>query len=158
EAWPAGGPLFHQGLYGMDNAWHDSHPSYPSTNWHTYAMEWGPSYQKFYIDNTLTVSISGSFIPTTSNPQYLLLNSGVQNGQTTNYSNSNNTTLLVDYVRVYSYTATSGPAIANPGFNATGIWTTSGGAAIFTGGTIGLTGTGDLHIETTAGEASQTIS
>ena len=64
----------------------------------------------------------------------------------------------VDYIRVYSAPSTDGPAISNPGFNSTGSWSfTNSSAFIATGGSIGHTGTGDLHVEG-SGEAYQTIS
>ena len=158
EYWPAQ-PRFHQGLYGMDSTWHDTNDTsgFPSSNWHTYSMEWGPGYQKFFVDGTQKFSTITTGVPGTGNPQYMLLNSGVQNGQTGSYSNSNNNALLVDYVRVYGYNASAGPTIANPGWNTTGSWSfTNSNAFVVTGGTIGRTGTGDLHIEG-SGEANQTI-
>ncbi|HUO06846.1 MAG TPA: LamG-like jellyroll fold domain-containing protein [Phycisphaerae bacterium] len=159
EAWP-GQPRFHQGLYGMDNAWHDyndtTSATVPSTNWHTYALEWGPGYQKFYVDNAVTYSTTTG-VPTSANPEYLLLNSSVASGQTGSYSNANNNSLNVDYVRIYTYNAATTPSIANAGFNTTGSWNfTNANATIVIGSTIGLTGTGDLHVAG-AGEANQNI-
>jgi hypothetical protein len=127
----SGGPWFHQGLYGMDHAWHDhssTGSAAPSATWHTYAMEWGPGFQKFYIDDNLTYSTSGSFVPGTANPQYLLLGSGTTSSAIDNAADN---TLDVDYVRVYGYTPTSGPAIVNPGFEqGTTGWALSGSAAV----------------------------
>ena len=111
-----------------------------------------------YIDGTLKLSIAGSYIPSTANPEYMLLNSGVQNGEDANYAVGNTAanTLQVDYVRVYSYTTAPGPAIANAGFDTTGGWTSGGNVSVVNGGTIGQSGTGDLHIYG-VGESDQTI-
>lgn len=147
EAWPATSTN-HQGLYGMNSTWYNVYPSYSSVSsgWHTWSMEWGPGYQTFYIDGVATETINNtSAVPSSSNPEYLLLNSGVQNGQTANYSNSNNNTLQVDYVRVWGYSPSSGIDLPNPGFESTGAFTSPYG-----GGSIGnyspRTGNKDLRL------------
>ncbi len=164
EYWPthnsATTPRFHQGLYGMDNAWHDyndeTSASVPSANFHTFGLEWGPGYQKFYVDGTLAYTTTTG-VPGSANPEYILLNSAVDASKPGTYSNSNNNTLNVDYVRIYSYASTPGPAIANSGFDAAGSYVLSGNAAYNVGANLGRTGTGDLHIYGGAGEADQTI-
>src|SRR5262249_26250825 len=69
----------HQGLYGMDNAWHDYNDN-PATintsNYHTWGLEWGPGYQKFYVDNQLRLT-DNTGIPGSANPEYILLNSAI---------------------------------------------------------------------------------
>ena len=98
-------------------------------------------------------------VPTSANPEYILLNSAVDASKPGTYSTSSTAnTLDVDYVRIYSYTATPGPAIANPGFDTNTGYTLTGKAAYNVGGGLGQTGTGDLHIYGGAGEADQTIS
>src|SRR5581483_5067338 len=100
---------------------------------------------------------TSSGVPGSGNPEYILLNSGVPAG-VSGFSNSNDNTLDVDYVRIYSFTTNNGPNIANPGWDTTGSWSLSGSAQYNPGATFGQTGTGDLHIYGGVGEADQTIS
>ncbi len=164
EDWPATSTN-HQGLAeGTNNnaTWFNTYPAYFANNtYHTYAMKWGPGFEDFYEDGTQTLSITNSGVPAVS--MYFLLNSGVASGQVNSYSNSNDNELNVDYVRIYSYTP-GGAAIANASFDVSNgaaggnPYTLSGSAAIVNGSTIGLTGTGDLHIYGSPGEADQLIS
>lgn len=106
----------HQGLYNMSSQWDDynTYTALPG-GWRTWAMEWGPGYQKYYIDGTLRYTTTNSAaVPTMA--MYMLLNSGVAAGQAGSYSNANNNTLEVDYVRVWGYNAATGPVLANPDF------------------------------------------
>ncbi len=127
----SGGPWFHQGLYAMNRTWYGravTGSAVPSSNWHTYALEWGPGFQNFYIDDQLTSHISGSYVPGTANPQYLLLDSGTTSNA---IDNSADNTLDVDYVRVYGYTPNASPTIVNPGFESgSANWMLSGSAAV----------------------------
>jgi beta-glucanase (GH16 family) len=152
----SGGPWFHQGLYGMDHAWHDysnTGSAAPPANWHTYAMEWGPGFQSFYVDDHLMYSTSGSFVPGTANPQYLLLGSGTTSSA---IDNSADNTLDVDYVRVYGYTPTSGPAVVNAGFEqGTAGWALSGNAAVVNYNQ--RTGLAQLRMDGGTGYAQQVI-
>jgi regulation of enolase protein 1 (concanavalin A-like superfamily) len=113
----------------------------------------------FYLDDRQVQSYTGSSVAQMAN-MYMILDFAVGGWpgtpSTTQWPVGFSDQMQVDYVRVYSYTATSSPAIANPGFNTTGSWTLSGGANIVTGSTIGYTGTGDLHIDG-VGQANQTI-
>ncbi len=116
EAWtpnPANtGGNIHQGLYNMDSQWNDVYTSDTlGSSWNTFALQWGPGYQTFYLNGVATKSDTTA-IP--AEDMYFLLNSGVPNGQSGGYSNSNDNTLNVDYVRVYGYNATAtGPQITN---------------------------------------------
>ncbi len=167
EDWPgtsASSPRFHQGLYGMDAGWHDyndtTSSTVPSSTFHTYAMQWGPGFENFYVDDKLAYSSVAAGVPAADIPtesMYFLLNSGVAQGETANYSNSASNELNVDYVRIYTYTPTAGAAIANPGFNASTSYTLSGSAAYNVGTNLSLTGNGDLHEYGAVGEADQTI-
>jgi beta-glucanase (GH16 family) len=152
----SGGPWFHQGLYGMDHAWHDhssTGSAAPSSNWHTYAMEWGPGFQNFYVDDQLRYSTSGTFVPGGANPQYLLLGGGTTSSA---INNSADNTLDVDYVRVYGYTSNPSPAITNPGFEqGTTGWSLSGSAAMVNFNQ--RTGSHELRMNGGPGYAEQVI-
>jgi beta-glucanase (GH16 family) len=129
-------------------------------NWHTFGMKWVPgASMTFYLDDRQVQSYTGSTVSQMRN-MYLILDfaAGGWPGTpgTTQWPVGVSDQMQVDYVRVYGYTATSSPAIANPGFNTTGSWALSGGASVINGATIGYTGTGDLHVSG-VGEAHQTI-
>ncbi len=152
----SGGPWFHQGLYAMNNTWYGravTGSAVPSSTWHTYALEWGPGFQNFYIDDQLTSHVSGSYVPGTANPQYLLLGSGTTSSA---IDNSADNTLDVDYVRVYGYTPSASPTIVNPGFESGGAnWTLSGSAAVVNYNQ--RTGLKQLRMNGGPGDAEQVI-
>ncbi|HEY1686842.1 MAG TPA: family 16 glycosylhydrolase [Tepidisphaeraceae bacterium] len=160
EVWPAT-QTNHQGLYGMNDTWYNVYPSYSnvSSGWHTFALYWQPGEQIFYEDGIATQTITDtSAVPSSSNPEYLLLNSGVQNGQTANYSNSNNNTLRVSSVRAWAYNGPATPALLNPGFEQSGT-AFNGSGQPYGGGSVGnyspRTGKADLRLAGSSGQGDQ---
>ncbi|HEX9510244.1 MAG TPA: family 16 glycosylhydrolase [Puia sp.] len=86
-------------------------------NFHVYAVEWDASSIRWYVDNTLYVT--GNIANNINNtgafhlPFYLILNLAIGGdlpGQTID-NGSLPTNMLVDYVRVYNMTTTTGPPI-----------------------------------------------
>jgi beta-glucanase (GH16 family) len=130
-------------------------------NWHTFGMKWVPNTSMtFYLDGNPVSSYTGSSVSQMVN-MYMILDYAVGGWpgtpSTSQWPVGFTDQMNVDWVHVYQYTASASPAIANAGFNTTGSWTfTDSNAFIVTGGTIGHTGSGDLHIQG-AGEADQTI-
>jgi beta-glucanase (GH16 family) len=78
-------------------------PTDMSGDWHTFAVDWQPTYITYYVDGTLTRTITtASMIP--QEPEYLILNlqtggswAGFPVATTTLHA-----TMKIDYVRVYS--------------------------------------------------------
>ena len=107
----------HQGTVtrGKDGGqhWDSYHRSQVSlSSWHTYGMEWGPGYQKYNIDGTVTNTIYGGYIP--DNMHYILLNSGVESARPPRDGSAFPNDFVVDYVRVYARPDV--PALLNGGF------------------------------------------
>lgn len=103
-------------------------------NWHTYGLEWGPAYAKWYMDGVLRKTVSRSEIPSTA--MYILLNSGMRwdyDGSTPNPNYYE-----VDYFRWYqeydlpnfmddddasiTYSGTWDIWLGNPGYKSTEHW------------------------------------
>lgn len=90
--------------YGPD--WTDT--TWSSTNlygegfdsWHTYGLEWGPNYAKWYMDGVQRKTFTGSDVTSSSN--YVILNSGMRSGvdSSTTFPNY----FEVDYFRWYQET------------------------------------------------------
>ena len=86
-----------------------------SQGFHQYALEWGPDYLRFYVDNVLYNTVTpqttpGGLFPFNDSRFYLILNAAV-GGPNTGYTGKVAPTpadypvqTLVDYVRVYSGT------------------------------------------------------
>ena len=126
EFWTAGAGETHQGLCyrpqdGGGEKWDNRHRAGVPAGFHTYALEWGPGYEIFYIDAKPNHAIYGDQVPAV--PMYLILNSGVSapRGPTdkTIFPNS----FEVDYVRAYQRDWST-PILHNPGLedDALGAW------------------------------------
>lgn len=94
-------------------AWNSRHIDQIAGGFHTFGMEWGPGYQIFNRDGTITLRVYGAKVPAV--PMYLILNSGVTAKPTrpteqTVFPNA----FVVDYVRVYARPPVI--AIHNTGF------------------------------------------
>ncbi len=97
--------------FGSENRMHyglctgtSGSPVWDSTNgyddaagWHTYGIEWGPGYLKWYRDGDLRKTVTGSVVP--SPDMYLMLNSGMNWSHDGTTPNPNY--YQVDHVRVY---------------------------------------------------------
>ena len=86
-----------------DNDHSSTYPpaSITDTNWHTIAMEWTPTYCKFYTDNVLTWTMDSiAFI--SKRPEFILLSSGVTWLSPNQAGNTWPIYMQVDYVRVYN--------------------------------------------------------
>ena len=112
---------------GNGHVQYGSSTSATATDYHVYAVEWDSSSIRWYVDNTLYVT--GNILNNINNtgafhlPFYIILNLAVGGdlpGQTVN-TGALPASMLVDYVRVYAATTTSGPPIGQTitlkGFN-----------------------------------------
>lgn len=112
---------------GSGHVQYGSSTTATATDYHVYAVEWDSSSIRWYVDNTLYVT--GNIQNNINNtgafqlPFYIILNLAVGGdlpGQTVN-TGAMPASMLVDYVRVYKATATSGPPIGQTitlkGFN-----------------------------------------
>ncbi|MCR8559216.1 family 16 glycosylhydrolase [Mucilaginibacter sp. BJC16-A38] len=112
---------------GSGHVQYGSSTTATATDYHVYAVEWDTSSIRWYVDNTLyqtgnilnNINNTGAF----HNPFYIILNLAVGGdlpGQTVN-TGALPSSMLVDYVRVYTATTTSGPPIGQTitlkGFN-----------------------------------------
>ncbi|MDP9079818.1 MAG: family 16 glycosylhydrolase [Bacteroidota bacterium] len=112
---------------GSGHVQYGSSTTATSTDYHVYAVEWDTNSIRWYVDNTLyqtgnilnNINNTGAF----HNPFYIILNLAVGGdlpGQTVN-TGALPSSMLVDYVRVYAATTTSGPPIGQTitlkGFN-----------------------------------------
>ena len=115
--WWTSNNRFHQGLAYRNSSggvsWDDRNTYTPlPAGFHTYGMEWGPGYEVFYVDDVVTKTVNGSYVPNV--PMYLILNSGIESARPPNSSTVFPNSFEVDYVRVYEWSAA--PVIDNPGF------------------------------------------
>jgi len=76
--------------------------------WHTYGLEWGNGWAKWYRDGVVRKTINASYI--TSQSMYLILNSGMTWGYDSSTANPNYTE--IDYCRVYAAGASTAPTIS----------------------------------------------
>lgn len=95
----------HQGLCyrapeGGRERWDDIETRTPlPTGWTTYGMEWGPGYQVYNINRTITKRVFGDHV--TGDEHYILLNSGVESANKPTAATVFPNAFEVDYVRVY---------------------------------------------------------
>lgn len=112
---------------GSGHVQYGSSTTATATDYHVYAVEWDSSSIKWYVDNTLYVT--GNIQNNINNtgafqlPFYIILNLAVGGdlpGQTVN-TGAMPASMLVDYVRVYKASTTSGPPVGQTitlkGFN-----------------------------------------
>ena len=113
--------VLHAGLLGTgaqtDNSYHWDSTKLNGTHlvnndsWHTYGLEWGPHYARYYVDGNVVHTsfehIGDSRFKVPDEPLYLRLNNGVQNQDLPALASSN---FDVDYVRVHRL------ALENPEF------------------------------------------
>ena len=83
--------------------------------WHTYGLEWGNGWAQWYKDGAVRKTINADYI--TSQPMYLILNSGMTWGADGSTANPNYTE--IDYCRVYAAGASSPPTITAIGSRTT---------------------------------------
>jgi beta-glucanase (GH16 family) len=98
------------------------------TDWTTYGMEWGPGYQLYNINRRITWRVYGDVV--TAEPNYILLNSGVESEHAPTPATTFPNALEVDYVRVYE--RPDAPVIHNASFEFDDLrpWAVTGRAAI----------------------------
>jgi beta-glucanase (GH16 family) len=112
---------------GSGHVQYGSSTTATATDYHVYAVEWDSSSIRWYVDNTLYVT--GNIQNNINNtgafqlPFYIILNMAVGGdlpGQTVN-TGAMPASMLVDYVRVYKASTTSGPPVGQTitlkGFN-----------------------------------------
>ena len=81
--------------------WDDVNNDSPlPTGWTTYGMEWGPGYQIYNVNGTITKRVYGEYVP--GAPQYILLNSGVDADRPPSDATVFPNAFEIDYVRVYA--------------------------------------------------------
>lgn len=88
------------------------------TEWHTYALQWGPEYLIWYVDGKVTKYFYGNQVP--SDSMYMIFSAGLDGSvadSTTGFPNY----FKIDYISVYQYTDTSScfptPVIPNVQIN-----------------------------------------
>jgi beta-glucanase (GH16 family) len=112
---------------GNGHVQYGSSTSATATDYHVYAVEWDTNSIRWFVDNTqyVTGNIQNNINNTGAfhNPFYIILNLAVGGdlpGQTVN-TGALPASMLVDYVRVYTATTTSGPPVGQTitlkGFN-----------------------------------------
>ncbi|MFT3789427.1 MAG: glycoside hydrolase family 16 protein [Tepidisphaeraceae bacterium] len=119
EIWTAD-PKIHQGYCSAwdgkgHTTWDSHHANVAMPGYHTYGMEWGPGYAIFNLDGVVTKRVHGPHV--TSDPQYLILNSGVVSGKGSKPLDANTAfpnSFDVDYCRVYQREPT--PVLHNSDF------------------------------------------
>lgn len=121
-----------------------------ATGFHTYAVEWTPDVQRYYIDGAYLYSVANSTAtdpvppaaPCSHRTEFLILSSEVNNGSwagtipTGGYGSlaTSTTSMVVDYVRCYQLTipaAPTGLGATPAGGQATLAWTGSAGATSY---------------------------
>lgn len=86
---------------GSRERWDDINVDAPlPTGWTTYGMEWGPGYQIYNVNGSITKRVYGEYVPDV--PQYILLNSGVDADRPPSEATVFPNSFDVDYVRVYA--------------------------------------------------------
>ncbi len=87
--------------YGADHrSWAQSAPaSVHDGNYHTYGLEWGPGYYKFYFDGVLKSTYSGEGVSDAL--EYIILSTGASWGDGNAHTGTFPNAAYVDYVRVY---------------------------------------------------------
>ena len=91
---------------GYDEAYHkqlgnDAAPDVSNGGWHTIALEWSPTYYKFYTDGVLTWTVTDTAW-ISKHPAMLILGSGVGWTPPNSVGNTWPVYMKVDYVRVYN--------------------------------------------------------
>ncbi len=89
----------HHGLY--TGSWDSTHSTADGTwNWHTWGIEWGPGFLRWWKDGAVMKTITGLKVPDQS--MYFILNSGMRSSYDSSTPDPNYT--QVDYIRVYRRT------------------------------------------------------
>ena len=131
--------------------WDSTNAYDEAANWHTYGIEWAPGSLKWYRDDVLVKTVTGSVVPAPD--MYLILNSGMNDSYDSTTPNPNY--YQVDYVRVYQRAQTS----VNGDFESGNApWSRRNGAGVMAGE--GIDATSALRILTTSGgdgAAEQTV-